>query len=106
MDSDEDKLYMKLVAFDEIYNFVVQILFIWNHLRAQKIRVPRWLQINKIWTFLSQDDLKKDTIFWKQTHPNLYGPRRWYASFTKFWNDSVFFENKKINKSFLLSDKW
>jgi hypothetical protein len=24
MNSDGDKLYMKLVAFDEIYNFVVQ----------------------------------------------------------------------------------
>jgi hypothetical protein len=28
MNSDEDKLYMKLVAFDEVYNFVVQTFFI------------------------------------------------------------------------------
>jgi hypothetical protein len=25
MNSDEDKFYIKIVAFDEIYNFVVQI---------------------------------------------------------------------------------
>jgi hypothetical protein len=25
MNSDEDKIYMKIVAFNEIYNFVVQI---------------------------------------------------------------------------------
>jgi hypothetical protein len=28
MNSDGDKLYMKFVAFDEIYNFVVQTFFI------------------------------------------------------------------------------
>jgi hypothetical protein len=39
MNSDEDKLYMKLVPFDEIYNFLVQTLFIWSHLEAQKIDI-------------------------------------------------------------------
>jgi hypothetical protein len=36
MDSDGDKIYTKLIAFDEIYNFVVQIFFISSHLGAQK----------------------------------------------------------------------
>ena len=37
MISYEDKLYMKIVDLDEIYNFVVQIFFIWSHLGAQII---------------------------------------------------------------------
>ena len=37
MNSDEDKLYMKIVDLDEIYNFVVQTFFIWIHLGAQMI---------------------------------------------------------------------
>jgi hypothetical protein len=32
MNSDGDQLYTKVVAFDEIYNFVVQNFFIWSHL--------------------------------------------------------------------------
>jgi hypothetical protein len=28
--SDEDELYMKIVALDEIYNFVVLSFFIWG----------------------------------------------------------------------------
>ena len=35
MNSDEDKLYIKIVDLDEIYNFVVQNFFIWSHLGAQ-----------------------------------------------------------------------
>jgi hypothetical protein len=27
--SDEDELYMKIVALDEIYNFVILSVFIW-----------------------------------------------------------------------------
>jgi hypothetical protein len=34
--SDEDKIYIKIVAFNEIYNFVVQTFFIWNHLEPGK----------------------------------------------------------------------
>jgi hypothetical protein len=66
MNSDGDKLYMKLVAFDEIYNFVVQTLFIWSHFETKKkiycpylsfrypdmdnisiVWAPRWLQMKK-----------------------------------------------------------
>jgi hypothetical protein len=32
MNSNGDKIYMKIVAFDDIYNFVVQTCFIWSHL--------------------------------------------------------------------------
>jgi hypothetical protein len=39
MNSDENKIYMKIVAFDEIYNFVVQTFFIWSHLETQKIDI-------------------------------------------------------------------
>jgi hypothetical protein len=39
MNSDGDKLYTKLVDFDEIYNFVVQSFFIWSHLGDQKIDI-------------------------------------------------------------------
>jgi hypothetical protein len=31
MISDEDDFYMKNVALDEIYNFLVLIFLIWNH---------------------------------------------------------------------------
>jgi hypothetical protein len=37
MNSDGEKFYMKIVDLDEIYNFSVQIFFIWNHIHAQII---------------------------------------------------------------------
>ena len=37
MNLDGNNLYMKIVDLDEIYNFVVQIFFIWSHLGAQII---------------------------------------------------------------------
>jgi hypothetical protein len=37
MNSNGDKICIKLVDIDEIYNFVVQTIFIQNHLRAQII---------------------------------------------------------------------
>ena len=37
MNLDRDKLYMKIVDLDKIYNFVVQTFFIWSHLGAQII---------------------------------------------------------------------
>jgi hypothetical protein len=37
MNSDEDKFYMKIVAFDEIYSFVVQNFFIWSNIVSQKM---------------------------------------------------------------------
>jgi hypothetical protein len=36
MNSDGDKIYMKLVAFDGIYNFVVQSFLIRSHLEARR----------------------------------------------------------------------
>jgi hypothetical protein len=60
---------MKIIAFDEIYNFVVQNFSIWSHLHSQIIDnypdlslqssdlnsvsiiwVWRWLQMEKLWT--------------------------------------------------------
>jgi len=38
MNSDGDGLYMRIVDLDEIYNFVVQIFFIWSHLGAKIIK--------------------------------------------------------------------
>jgi hypothetical protein len=40
MNSDEDKIYTKIVSFDEIYNFVVQTFFIWSHLVKKTIYYP------------------------------------------------------------------
>ena len=37
MNLDGDKLYIKIVDLDEIYNFIVQIFFIQSHLGAQII---------------------------------------------------------------------
>jgi hypothetical protein len=35
MRSDEDKIYIKIVALKEIYNFVIDDFFILNHLRPK-----------------------------------------------------------------------
>jgi hypothetical protein len=34
MKSDEDKIYIKIIELDEIYNFVVDEIFIWDCLEA------------------------------------------------------------------------
>jgi hypothetical protein len=60
MNSDEDKIYMKIVAFNEIYNFVVQI-FLFEVIFGLKksiyypdldsisnFLVQRWLQMKKV----------------------------------------------------------
>jgi hypothetical protein len=39
MNSDRDEIYTKIVAFDDIYNFVIQSFFIWSHLRTQKVDI-------------------------------------------------------------------
>jgi hypothetical protein len=62
MNSDRNKLYTKLITFDEVYNFVVQTFFISNQLRAQIIDIPsRSIPKTEIWTlyqlFESQGDL-------------------------------------------------
>jgi hypothetical protein len=56
MNLDRDNFYMKIVAFVQIYNFVVPtFFFIWRHLEVQKmIYYPylsfRFLGKNTIWT--------------------------------------------------------
>lgn len=37
MKSCDDKLHMKIIALDEIYNYVVEIFFIWSHVVVQLI---------------------------------------------------------------------
>ena len=37
MNLNGNKLYMKIVDLDEIYNFLVQTFFIWSNLSAQII---------------------------------------------------------------------
>ena len=37
MNLDEDKLYIKTVALDEIYHFVVEKVLSWNFLGSQNI---------------------------------------------------------------------
>ena len=39
MNSDEDKLYIKIVALDGIYNFIVEKFLNWNYLGSQNIVV-------------------------------------------------------------------
>jgi hypothetical protein len=39
MNSDESKLYMKIVTLDEIYNFVVQTFFILSHLQTRIVDI-------------------------------------------------------------------
>jgi hypothetical protein len=90
MNSDGDKIYMKIVAFDEIYNFVVWTFFIWSHLVAKKryttqisifgiqiwvvyhfFPASRWLFGIQIWVlydfFRSQAEFK-----WKKWTTKLY----------------------------------
>jgi hypothetical protein len=40
MNSGEDKINMKIVAFDKIYIFVLQTFFIWSHIGVQNIDIP------------------------------------------------------------------
>jgi hypothetical protein len=61
MNLDWDKIYVKLAAFSEIYNFVVQTFFIWSHLGTQKINILQIRIRTEIWTiyiFLAQADFK------------------------------------------------
>jgi hypothetical protein len=39
MNSNEDKLYIKIVALDGIHNFVVEKVLNWNYLGSQNIIV-------------------------------------------------------------------
>ena len=37
MNSTEDKLYIKIIALDKVYNFVVENFFIWSHLVSENL---------------------------------------------------------------------
>ena len=37
MNSNEDKLYVKIIALDTVYNFVVEKFFIWSRLVSQNL---------------------------------------------------------------------
>ena len=37
MNSNEDKLYVKIIALNTVYNFVVEKFFIWNHLVSENL---------------------------------------------------------------------
>ena len=37
MNSNEDKLYIIIIALDTVYNFVVEKFFIWSHLVSQNL---------------------------------------------------------------------
>jgi hypothetical protein len=68
MNSD-GKIYMKIVAFDEICNFVVQTFFIWSHLLTKK-RYTTWIWISNIqilvlYHFLPQYDFKWKSLNYK-----------------------------------------
>ena len=56
MNSDEDKLYIKIIALDEIYNFVVEKFLNWNCLGSQNIiesaqilKFQKFKIINRSW---------------------------------------------------------
>jgi hypothetical protein len=91
MNSDGDKIYMKIVAFDEIYNFVLSTFFIWSHLVAKKryttqisifgiqiwvvyhfFPASRWLFGIQIWVvydfFRSQAEFKWKKMNYKVIH--------------------------------------
>jgi hypothetical protein len=90
MDSDGDKIYIKIVVFDEIYNFVVKAFFIWRHpvekkrynlnffqpqdefkwkkFEQQSYRSRRKIQFSYKF-YLWPTSYEKVTIFWKQTEP-------------------------------------
>ena len=37
MNSNKDKIYIKVVALNGIYNFLVEMFFIWSHLVSQNL---------------------------------------------------------------------
>jgi hypothetical protein len=68
MNLDGDKLYMKIVAFIEIYNFLVQTFFIWSYLEGKKlIYYPdlgfQYPVLDSISFFAPQDYLKWKSIW-------------------------------------------
>jgi hypothetical protein len=57
MSSDGDKLYMKSVAFIEMYNFIVQTFFIWSQLEEKNDILPS-PDLDSISTVWPQYDFK------------------------------------------------
>jgi hypothetical protein len=88
MNSGEDKINMKIVAFDEIYNFVLQTFFIWSHIGVQNIDIP-----------------SRSTVH-LPPFPVVVGtyrhlPRRFETTFANFWIRYLFSKHHKkikINK--------
>ena len=37
MNSNEDKFYIKIIALDTVYNFIVEKFFIWSRLASQNL---------------------------------------------------------------------
>jgi hypothetical protein len=73
MNLDRDKLYTKLIALDEIYNFVVQTFSFEVILWLKKlIYYPDRDTGNQIWTvyqfFESRDDFKRKSLNYKVVH--------------------------------------
>jgi hypothetical protein len=51
MKSDENKLYIKIVELDEIYNFLVDKIFVWDHLGFQIYKLSLIFWISNFWIF-------------------------------------------------------
>jgi hypothetical protein len=43
MNPDEDKLYIKIVALEAIYYFIIEEFFIWSCLLSQNIVLRFWI---------------------------------------------------------------
>lgn len=53
MKLDDDKHYIKVITFDEIYNYMVELFFMWDRLGAQISVMNSWIYFtrNKILSF-------------------------------------------------------
>lgn len=56
MNLDEDEIYIQITELDEIWNFIVNIFFIWDHLGAQIYILTSWILKVKLSKIL--DDLR------------------------------------------------
>jgi hypothetical protein len=87
MDLDGDKLYTKLLTFNEIYNFVVQFFSICSHLGAQitswgsnnlksyqlfEPTTSNWKNLTTKLISSKAEFMQKIMIFWKQIDPNQF----------------------------------
>jgi hypothetical protein len=82
MNSDRDKLSVKVIDLDEIYNFIVKTLFIWNHsqlcsliiihLKSSSCSNNQSKFQKNIWTIKSQISLRFATLYKIYLHLNSY----------------------------------